>query len=183
MKTPFLAGEKVYLRPLEREDAPVLLAYINDPDVTRTLTFYRPVSAESVAEFIAKTGTDRNFVGFGIALKENDRLIGATDLRIGDYKDRNALFGISIGAKEEWNKGYGTEATRLIVGYGFQTLNLNRISLRVYEYNPRGVRAYEKAGFKREGVLRQEIYRDGRFWDAYVMGILRSEWDAVGGER
>ncbi len=179
MKTPFLIGEKVYLRVLEREDAPVLKAYINDPDVNRTLMVYRPLGLESVEKFIATPGTNENEICLGIALRENDRLIGATDLHLRAPKDRHALFGISIGAKDEWNKGYGTEATRLIVDYGFQTLNLNRISLRVYEYNPRAVRTYEKVGFKREGVLRQEVYREGRYWDAYAMGMLRTEWDAL----
>ena len=71
-----------------------------------------------------------------------------------------------------------TEATRLITGYAFETLNLNRVALRVYEDNERGVKAYEKVGFKREGVLRQDIYREGRYWNTFLMSILREEWTA-----
>jgi ribosomal-protein-alanine N-acetyltransferase len=179
MKTPFIVGERIYFRPLEREDAPLLRDYINDPEVTRTLTIHRPINLETEVESLARLGKNDSLIFVGICLKENDRLIGALDLRLGDFRDRHAVFGISIGAKDEWNKGYGTEATKLIVRYGFQTLNLNRISLRVYEFNPRAMRTYEKCGFVREGVLRQEIYRDGRFWDAYAMGILRSDWDAL----
>lgn len=178
MKTAFLIGEKVYLRPLEREDAPLVRDYINDPEVTRNLTIHRPINLERQAERLARSCGDENIVFLGIALKENDRLIGATDLTLGAFRDRSASFGISIGAKDEWNKGYGTEATRLMVEYGFLTLNLNRISLTVYEFNPRAVRTYEKVGFQREGVLRQAVYREGRFWDVYTMGILRVDWDA-----
>jgi RimJ/RimL family protein N-acetyltransferase len=63
-----------------------------------------------------------------------------------------------------------------MVGYAFETLNLNRIWLNVYEYNQRGVRAYEKVGFRREGVLRQDTFRDGRYWDTIAMAVLREEW-------
>ena len=82
-----------------------------------------------------------------------------------------------IGEKSMWGKGYGTEATRLVVRYAFEELHLNRVQLHVYEYNLRGVRVYEKVGFRREGVLRQEHMYDGRFWDTVVMAILREEWE------
>ncbi|HYG73887.1 MAG TPA: GNAT family protein [Planctomycetota bacterium] len=179
MKTPFLIGDRICLRPLEREDARVLEFYINDPDVTRTLQAYRPMNLQIEEDWIADLYKKESDIVLGIAIKSSDKLIGATGLHRLEFKDRRAEFGISIGAKEEWDKGYGTEATRLIVGYGFETLNLNRISLRVYEHNPRAQRAYEKAGFKKEGVLRKEVYRLGRYWDTIVMGILREEWDAL----
>ena len=79
--------------------------------------------------------------------------------------------------KGSWGQGYGTEATRLVVQHAFATLNLNRVWLEVYEYNPRGLRAYEKVGFRKEGVKRQDNYRAGRYWDTIVMAILREEWD------
>jgi RimJ/RimL family protein N-acetyltransferase len=81
-----------------------------------------------------------------------------------------------IAVKDQWNKGFGTEATKLFVAYGFETLNLNRIELRVYEYNARAIRVYEKVGFKHEGSLREDHYRQGRYWNTHVMSILRSEW-------
>jgi hypothetical protein len=70
-----------------------------------------------------------------------------------------------IGDKREWNKGYGTEVTRLLTRYAFETLNLNRVWLRVYEFNRYAIRAYEKAGYRREGVLRQDHFSDGPYWD------------------
>ena len=95
-----------------------------------------------------------------------------------DVRCRHAAFGITIGCKDAWGKGHGTEATRLVVGHAFQVLNLNRVWLYVYEFNPRGIRVYEKVGFRTEGRLRQDAFRDGRYWDTIVMGLLRDEWEA-----
>ena len=81
-----------------------------------------------------------------------------------------------IGDKDEWSKGYGTEAARLIIGYGFNTLNLHRIYLRVFAYNKRGQRAYEKLGFVKEGVAREDHFFDGQYYDATTMSILENEW-------
>ena len=181
MKNAFLIGEKIYLRPIEREDAPLMQAFINDPEVTQTLCAHRPYSLQSEIEFIDQTNKDQNVIWLGIALKQDERLIGSITLRGIQGKDRKGDFGIKIGVKEEWNKGYGTEATKLIVRYGFETLNLNRIFLRVFEYNLRAIRAYEKAGFRREGLLRQDEYRMGRYWDVIVMGLLREDWDKLKG--
>ena len=118
-------------------------------------------------------------MALGIVVKSGDKLVGATGLHRMDFKNRHASFGISIGDKTEWCKGYGSEATFLMVKYGFETLNLNRVWLYVFEYNQRGIRTYEKAGFKREGLLRQDRYHEGRYENTILMAILREEWDAL----
>src|SRR5262245_41829341 len=178
MKNPFLIGTKIYLRPLEREDAPLYVSWLNDPEVTRTLLFYRPINLQAEVDFIESAYRGEHEVTLGIALKETDTLIGATGLSLMDFKNRHTSFGIFIGEKSEWGKGYGTKATALITGYAFETLNMNRVWLNVYEYNERGVRAYERVGFKREGILRQDRYHEGRYWDTIIMGILCEEWKA-----
>jgi RimJ/RimL family protein N-acetyltransferase len=186
MKNPFLIGERVYLRPLERGDAASFVPWVNDGDVRRTLLFHRPLNLAQEEEFIDRVSQGQQDVVFGIALKKDDRLIGNIALHRVQSRNRSAGFGIMIGDKTEWNKGYATEATRLIVAYGFRTLNLNRIWLHVYEDNHGGKRAYEKVGFLVEGTLRQDNYREGRYWDTIVMGILREEWeraDAAGAKR
>jgi RimJ/RimL family protein N-acetyltransferase len=94
-------------------------------------------------------------------------------------ENRHTSFGIVVGDKTEWGKGYGSEATQLMVGHAFETLNLNRVWLRVFEYNARGIRAYEKVGFKKEGVLRQDRFQDGRYWDTFAMAILRDEYSSL----
>lgn len=179
MKNPFLIGSKVYLRPLEREDAPLFVPWANDSAVTRTLeALYHPINLQIEVDFIDRMYKSEHNVVLGIAVRGTDALIGVTGLHQIDYKNRRTVFGIFIGEKNEWGKGYGTEATALITGYAFETLNLHRVSLRVYEDNERGIRAYEKVGFKKEGVLRQDIYREGRYWDTFMMGILHEEWAA-----
>ena len=179
MKNPFLIGASIYLRPLERSDAPMVQTWINDPEVARTLTRYRPVNLQNEEEFIDKLTHGEDTLPLVIVVKETDRPIGVMGLHQIDFKNRHACFGILLGEKEEWVKGYGTEATSLIVRHAFETLNLNRVWLYVHEYNQRGVRAYEKAGFRLEGRLRQDVFRGGRYWDTLVMGVLRDEWRAA----
>ena len=82
-----------------------------------------------------------------------------------------------IGNKDYWNKGYGTEAMTLLLKHGFETLNLNRIMLRVYDFNARAQRCYEKAGFVTEGQLRDALYVEGDYRDVLIMSVLRKEWD------
>jgi len=178
MKTPFLTGPTVYLRALEPEDAPHLVTWFNEPLVLRDILRHRPATLASERERIAKMTADENAVVLGICRREPDGLIGMVGLHDINARHRHAELGVTIGLPSEWGKGYGTEAVRLIVGHGFDTLNLHRIELSVYESNQGGVRAYEKVGFQREGVLRQYLYREGRYWDALLMSILKAEWDA-----
>jgi RimJ/RimL family protein N-acetyltransferase len=178
VNNPFLIGTRVYLRPLEQADASLLQPWMNDSDVTRNLRGYRPLSLRDEEAFIDSISKNEHAIGLGIAIRETDRLIGATGLHDLDFRNRHAQFGIHIGDKNEWGKGYGSEATGLIVCYAFETVNLNRVWLHVYEDNRRGIRCYEKIGFQQEGVLRQDSYRDGRYRNTIVMGILRAEWEA-----
>jgi [ribosomal protein S5]-alanine N-acetyltransferase len=179
VKNPILVGTKVYLRPLERADAAAVVPWFNDPDVSRFSLRYRPLTLQEQEQWLEQAGRDERSVLLGIALREDDRLIGTTGFHQLSFKDRGAVFGILIGAKAEWDKGYGSEATRLMVRYAFETLNLHRVTLYVFEYNARAIRTYEKIGFRREGLLRQENWREGRYWDTIVMGLLRDEWLAV----
>jgi ribosomal-protein-alanine N-acetyltransferase len=177
VKNAYRTGGSVYLRPLEEEDAPTLQGWINDPAVTRFLELWRPATREAELDFIRRAGSSDTQIALGIALTADDRVIGAAGLKDIDWKHRRATFGIVIGDPAEWDKGYGTEATRLVTDLAFETLNLNRVQLHVYEYNERGLRTYEKVGYRREGVLRQHHYYGGRYWDVIVMGLLRPEWD------
>jgi len=183
VKNPFLIGNKIYLRPLEREDAPQCVTWLNDPEVTRNLRAYLPLNLRAEEDFIASLYQNDQEITLGICLRETDQLLGGTGLHRIDHRSRHAAFGILIGEKTAWGKGYGPEATGLLVRYAFETLNLNRVWLHVYEYNQRGLRAYEKAGFKHEGVLRQDHFCEGRYWDTIAMAILREEWQAREGER
>lgn len=177
MINPFRIGNAIYLRPIERTDAPLLQQWINDPEVTRTLLAYGPANLAVEEQWIDGLYKTDHDVVLGIVIKATDKLIGATGLHQIDYKNRHAQFGIMIGDKHEWHKGYGTDAAALMVAYAFDTLNLNRVWLHVYETNSYGIKAYEKVGFRKEGVLRQDTFRDGRYFDALAMAILREEWN------
>jgi RimJ/RimL family protein N-acetyltransferase len=176
MKNPFLIGDKVYLRPLEMSDTTEMTTWMNDPDVTRTLGMYRPMNEENERAFVERVTRSDNEVGFAIMTRHGDRFIGTTGLMQIQWRDRQACFGISIGDKASWGRGFGTEATRLVTGYAFETLNLNRVWLNVYDFNHAGIRAYETAGYRREGVLRQATFREGAYHDVLVMAVLREEW-------
>jgi RimJ/RimL family protein N-acetyltransferase len=179
----FRVGARIYLRPLESADAEVMVTWVNDPDVTRTLYQHRPTSIQSEREFIDRVSRSDHDVVLGIMTRADDRFIGVTGLHAIDFKNRKAVFGISIGEKGEWDRGYGSEATALMVEYAFDTLNLNRVTLQVYGHNRRGIKVYERAGFQREGVLRQDNFVEGQYHDTLTMGILREEWTKPGDGR
>jgi RimJ/RimL family protein N-acetyltransferase len=176
MENPFLIGERTYLRPLERADAATVMPWFNDPEVTRNLGRFRPMNLPAQEAFIDKIREWEHDLVLAIVAREGDTLIGCTGLHNVNCQSRVAMLGICIGEKSEWNKGHGTEATALLCGWGFETLNLNRIWLTVNARNEGAIRCYEKVGFRREGLLRQELYREGRYWDAVFMAILREEW-------
>jgi RimJ/RimL family protein N-acetyltransferase len=115
---------------------------------------------------------------FSIRTLDADKLIGFIALDEIKWTDSDSYVAIGIGDPDFWGKGCGTDAMRLMLRYAFTELNLHRISLNVYAYNQRGIRSYEKCGFKHEGCIREFVLRDGRRSDMLHMGILRSEWES-----
>jgi RimJ/RimL family protein N-acetyltransferase len=114
---------------------------------------------------------------FFIRTLDEDRIIGDIGLEPVKNSHGDAFVGIGIGERACWGKGYGSDAMRVILRYAFTELNLHRVTLDVFEYNPRAIRSYEKVGFKHEGRARGVLHRDGRRWDLIFMGILREEWE------
>ena len=113
---------------------------------------------------------------FAIRALTDDRLIGEIGLDVVDWSGRDAFVGLGIGETEYWGKGYGTDVMNILLRFAFAEVNLRRVTLTVFEYNPRAIRAYEKAGFCHEGRLRKVLNREGRRWDVHYMGILREDW-------
>ena len=176
MNTPFLAAAHVYLRALDRADAPVILPWVNDPAVIQHLLIHRPMNLAEEEAFIDAVSRSQSDVVFGICQRQPDRLVGVAGLHRVDHKNRHGMFGIFIGAADARGCGLGTEATALVVRYAFDTANLNRVWLHVYEDNPAAIHVYEKLGFVREGLLRQDTFRRGRYGNTVVMGLLRADW-------
>jgi RimJ/RimL family protein N-acetyltransferase len=116
---------------------------------------------------------------FGIRTLEDDKLIGELGLDVVDWSGRDAFVGLGIGETEYWSKGYGTDVMNVLLRFAFTEINLRRVTLTVFEYNPRAVRSYEKAGFQHEGRKRLLLNREGKRWDELYMGILREEWLAL----
>ncbi len=173
-----IEGEKVRLRGFEKEDAEELHEAMNNPDMIRFLSVYKPHSKEEEEEWIEKTWEERKKgekYAFAIEEKENGELIGSISLM--DIEDNNKRAEIGAWIKQEyWGKGYGTEAEKLIIKYGFEELNLHSIYGRVYEFNKRSQRAVEKTGFKKAGRFREAIYRHGEYHDAILYDILKEEY-------
>lgn len=177
---PPIRGELVYLRPAERDDIDAFVRWFADEEVTRNLAVRAPFSKAMEEQWftgmLERQGKDAYH--FVICLLADDRPIGTAGFHQVNYEDGHASFGISIGEKGEWSKGYGTDALRAICDFGFGELRLERIELDVYEPNARARRSYEKAGFVTEGTLRHAHYSDGRFQDVVRMALLRGEWEA-----
>jgi diamine N-acetyltransferase len=178
-------GERIRLRGVEKEDLPMFVRWLNDPDVIQGLLVHNPVSQaeeENWFERMIKRPPDEHVLGIEVREKDIDagtetwRLIGTLAFDSIDWRNRSAEFGIMIGEKTYWNQGYGTEAVRLLAQHGFKTLNLNRIFLHVFENNPRAIRVYEKDGFISEGRERHAEFRDGRYIDELRMSMLKDEF-------
>jgi UDP-4-amino-4,6-dideoxy-N-acetyl-beta-L-altrosamine N-acetyltransferase len=175
----FLMGERLYLRPLEMSDLPRLQRWINDPETRRFLLNVRPLSEIDERKYIEGLADQPNDVKLAIVRREDDRLIGSMSLSGINWVDRCGTFGIVIGEADCRGRGHGAEATRLMLRYAFETLNLHRVQLEVLDFNRAGVRAYEKAGFLREGTARDRHFRDGRYHDAHVYALLATDYFAA----
>jgi [ribosomal protein S5]-alanine N-acetyltransferase len=174
----FAEGSLVILRPLERTDLNErYLSWLNDPAVTRyTETGIFPSTAEDLDNYYRSVSGSKSDVMLAVVDKKSGRHIGNVKLGPIHWVHRRATFGILIGEKEFWGKGVGLDATRLMVEYGFQRLNLHRIDLGVFAEHEAAVRWYEQAGFKVEGRMREDLFLDGEYKDRIRMGLLCSEY-------
>jgi diamine N-acetyltransferase len=172
-------GDGVRLRAIEREDVPTFVRWFNDPEVRQFILMIRPMSMADEERWVERLPERQDDFLFAVeALVEGEWVhIGNVGLHDVDWKNRSAAFGIALGEKQYWGRGYGTKATKTVLRYAFGELNLHRVELEVFAYNPRAIRCYEKAGFRHEGTRRQSHFHDGQYHDAYRMGILREEFE------
>ncbi len=194
-----IEGTHVTLRPLARADAPRLVEMLANDDVRATLQLDpAPTLAEEEAFLDALPAATEQLV-LGIAARDDGRLLGVCGLHFLPggrtappdpgvappapplRPSRSAELGIFIGDPAEWAKGFGTEATRLLVAHAFEALGLARVTLRVFEGHARAIRAYERVGFRRERVLPRALRKDGRDVDLVEMALERAAWTEAGG--
>ncbi|TWD83366.1 RimJ/RimL family protein N-acetyltransferase [Kribbella amoyensis] len=175
---PTLAGERVILRPLDEADFPMMRAAMADPEVARLTWSQAAISEEKAREWLRTRKDQPDRLDLAIVDKASGESVGEAVLNEYDPDNLSCNFRILIGPGGR-DRGLGTEATRMIVGYGIEELGLHRISLGVYAFNPRAQRAYEKAGFVVEGRLRDELRWEGEWVDSIVMSVLAPEWKAA----
>lgn len=175
----FISGKKILLRPYISADALLFCRGENDPEVRETLFLAFPINVDQIHERIQSQIKAQNAVVFSIADKTTQAAVGQTAFFRIDPISRSAIFYLAILDKTRWSQGLGSEATRLMIEYGFNTLNLHRIQLHVFKNNRPAIRIYEKTGFKTEGLLREAMYQHGKYCDFLVMGCLKDEWQAA----
>jgi len=173
----FLTAEWVALKPLTPAHASLLAPWMNDEEVTHFMfTGQRPTTVEQLGDEIRRQADNPAHTVFFVEDRSTKHPIGTAGLYDVHLTARKAEFRILFGAKEFWNKGYGTEVTELLTFYAFDRLNLNKVWLGVIDENKGAHRAYEKAGFREEGRLKQELYRNSRYYDAIRMSVLRQDY-------
>ena len=177
-------GKLVRLRGYEMSDLDTVTKWINDEEVTQFLgsgMLSYPVSSIAERKFIEKFGLSEsaNEKTFAIETLADRRFIGALGLHGIDWINRHSALGIMIGDKQYWGHGYGTDALRVLMRLAFDKLNLHRLWLHVYDFNARGIACYERCGFRREGVLREQRFFGRKYYDTIVMGILEAEYRAL----
>jgi RimJ/RimL family protein N-acetyltransferase len=174
-----IEGDLVALGPLRRDLLPLYQRWINDLGTMRTLGLPPlPMTSEKEQEWYDRQSKAEDDVPFTIYERETLRPIGNTGLHSVDYRDRTATFGILIGEPECRGKGYGTESARLMLDYAFTALGLHNVMLTVFEFNPAGIKAYQRAGFKEIGRRRKCRMMGGRLWDEIYMDCLSSEFES-----
>jgi len=175
-----LKGKRVRLVPLERKHIDLFLKWFNDPEITQYITMYKPMTRDMEEEWFNNLKHKEDAVYFSISVdseEESDIIIGNCAIHDINAKNRACSCGITIGEKKYQNIGYGTEAMEMLVEYGFNTLNMNRIELSVYDFNSRAFKTYQKVGFVEEGRKRQARYHNGKYQDEIMMAILREDWE------
>ena len=177
-----IIGEQIRFRAIEKEDLPIFVKWLNDPEVRQGLSMIMPLSlAEEENWFEELLKKPQYEKPLAIEIQPDPQLdewifVGNCGLFGINWQNRFAEVGIFIGEKGYWNQGFGTKSIRLILKYGFEDLNLHRIWLRVFENNTRAIRSYEKAGFTNEGKFREAQYLDGKYMDVMIMSMLKPEW-------
>lgn len=172
-----ITGDKVALGPIRRDLLPLYQRWINDFEVVRGLTVsLRPLTSEAEEVWYERASKEDGSVHFTIYERVTLRPIGNTSLMEIDHLHRTAEFGILIGEKECWGKGYGTEVTGLMLDYGFTGLGLHNIQLRVFSFNERALRAYQRAGFHLIGRRREARRLGGTAYDVIYMDCLATEF-------
>jgi RimJ/RimL family protein N-acetyltransferase len=173
---PTLQGKTIFLRPIVKDDAAAMLESTQDEESNRLTGTQQTFTREQIEAWCESLATREGRLDCAIVSKETGEYLGEVVLNQIDEINRSANFRIALRGSNYYGKGIGTEAAKLMLEYGFNILELHRIDLEVFTFNPRAIRVYEKLGFKREGVRREVLQLDGTYHDAIIMGLLKREF-------
>lgn len=172
----FLQDDRLYLRRVEMSDVDYFLKATSDPEIRRLTGTTAFLTRKKTEGFIESISSASNRIDLMICLQESDKVIGDLAIVDIDHQNRNGSFRIAITDENYTSNGYGTEALKLIIDYMFNTLNLRRIAINVYAFNARAIRAYEKLGFQKEGILKEELYFNGEYHDNILMALFKRDY-------
>lgn len=178
MYHPFIIGDKLYLRGLERPDLEGgYFDWLNDREVTKFLdSGVFPNNVDKMEEYYRNIALSPNNIMLAIIDKESDKHIG--NIKVGpiNWVTRVASLGIMIGDKEFWGKGCGTEAIRLVVDYAFTRLNLHKVTAGIAAIHQASIKAFQKAGFEIEGQAKSQFFLDGKYYESLYLGITKEDF-------
>lgn len=169
-----ITGKRVYLSPMNEEDAPVYAKWMNDSSITDNLGNSTMVFSEEAERSWVEDNSGE--YQFAIIDAQSDTIIGNCGIQAVSHTFQRAEIGLFIGDEENRNKGYGKEVLSLLLKFCFETLNLHNIMLKVFSFNERAIHTYKRVGFKEIGGRRDAYYAKGQYWDEIYMDILKDEF-------
>ena len=179
-----LTGRLVTLRRHVPQNLSAFRRWYADPEIARLARYQQtPMRPEEIERFFAARAVGPDALAMAVHETSSGRLVGTCAFSQLDGDNGSALYHITIGERDAWGRGFGSEATQLMIDHAFGTLGLHRIALFVFEFNERAIRAYQRCGFVIEGRSRESVWRDGRWWDELAMSILDSDWRKTRDER
>lgn len=174
-----ISGNQVYLTPIEREDLPQLMKWRNIPEFRKHFREYRELSREMQENWYnTKVLNDVSTIMFSIKRIEDNELLGCCGLCYINWVHRTADLSLYIGWNNSYidDNGYAEESCKLLFNYGFKELGINKIWTEIYEFDTKKYNLYQELGFQNDGVLREQYYYDGRYWNSNLLSLLRREW-------
>lgn len=170
-------GEKVCLRAYREGDIPTATKFVNDKELKKLLvtTIPFPMTLWEEEEWIkSQKSNSQGTYNFAIEDVKTNKYIGGCGIQGVNWLARVATIGIMIGDKDYWGKGYGTDAMKVLINFIFNDMNINKIRLGTFSFNERAIKSYKKCGFEIEGVLKNEIFKDGKYYDEIIMSLFKN---------
>jgi UDP-4-amino-4,6-dideoxy-N-acetyl-beta-L-altrosamine N-acetyltransferase len=173
-----LETDRFILKLLDEQDEYEIVEWRNRKEIIDSFFSYKGVTISEHRNWYTSYLKDNTRIEFVISRKEDNKKIGTIGLSRIDHRNQKAEYGILISEKQEYGKGYAQEVSAAVIQYAFSELNLQKIKLNVFTDNMGAIKLYKKLGFKEEGMLHKEIYKNASFKDVMVMAIFKEEWPA-----